>query len=100
MVDELDFLEVQNDLRDVLNNTGKRAELMLSASDAHACDGSAFEGAKQDAAQGVAECVTEAGLDRLSNECDVVRILRVIDTLEGIRNLEMPELDDLFLFVL
>src|SRR3954470_16063157 len=63
-----DALEVQHDVGDVLRDALDRRELVCDALDPHAGDGGAGERAEQHAAQGVAERVAEAGVERLDGE--------------------------------
>ena len=100
VVGKLNLLEVENNLSHVLYHAGQRGELVLSTGDTYAGDSSALKGAEKHAAQGVTQCVAETGLNRLSDKGYVVRILRVLNTLEGVRNFEMGQLDDLLLVVL
>ena len=70
---------------------------MLRTGNAHAGDSGALQGAEQNAAQRVTQRVAESGFDRFGNESDVIGILGVLNALEGVRNLEMGQLNDLLL---
>jgi hypothetical protein len=61
-------LEVEDDVRDVLADARKRRELVRDPLDLDRGDGGALEGREQDAAQRVAERVTEAAVERLDLE--------------------------------
>src|ERR671920_643920 len=61
-------LEVQDDLGDVLLDARHGGELVQGALDADAGDSSAGDRGEQRAPQGVAEGVTEAGLEGLDDE--------------------------------
>ncbi|MPN37030.1 hypothetical protein SDC9_184546 [bioreactor metagenome] len=61
-------LEVEDDLGDILDHPGQGAELVLVALDLDAGDRCARNGRQQRPAQRVAQCVTEARLQRLDDE--------------------------------
>ena len=63
-----DLLDVEDDLGDILLDPGDRAELVGHPVDADAGHGRPRDGGQQRAAQGVAECVAEAGLEGLEHE--------------------------------
>src|SRR5437764_28830 len=65
---EEDFLEVEDDVGDVLGNVGDGGELVLHAFDADAGHGGALQRAEQHAPQRVAEGDAEAALDRLGDD--------------------------------
>jgi hypothetical protein len=85
------LLEVEDDLGDVFDDAFDRLELVLHAFDRHRGDRGAFDGAQQDAAERVADGVTEAGLEGFGE------ILRVgggrgrLLFLEGLGALELSE---------
>jgi hypothetical protein len=65
---EFDFFKIENDVHDIFNYSGKGAEFVLNAFDFNGGDGSAFERAEKDAAQGVSDSVPVTGLERLGNK--------------------------------
>ena len=68
-----DALEVQDDVGDVLADTGDRGELVQHVVDLDGSDGRALERRHQHAAQRVAEGETEATLQRLQRHSGTVR---------------------------
>ena len=68
---EADLLQVQDDLGDILNDSGKGSELVLCAGDTNGSDRSAFKRRKKDAAETVADRVSETSLERLCRESGV-----------------------------
>jgi hypothetical protein len=62
------FLEVEDDVGDVLLDTGHRGELVQHAVDADAGHRGTGDGGEQRAPQGVAQRVAEAGLQRFDHE--------------------------------
>src|SRR5262245_8870770 len=65
------LLEVEDDLRDVLDDTGERRELVQHPIDSNGRDGGSLQGRKQDPAQGVTEGQAEPALERLDRELAV-----------------------------
>ena len=63
-----DVLEVQDDVGDVLGDTGDGVELVERVVETHRGDRCAGDRREQGATQGVAERVTEAGLERTDGE--------------------------------
>ena len=68
---EGNLLEVENDVGRVFDHAGDGLELVQHALNADGGDGSAFNGAEQRAAQGVADGGAEAPLKRLGAELSV-----------------------------
>src|SRR6201999_1675413 len=62
-----DVLDVEDDVGDILTNARNRGELVQHAVDVHRLHGSALQRGQQDAAQRVAERLTEAALERLGD---------------------------------
>ena len=75
------FLDVQDEVGDVLLHAGNRGELVQHAVDADRRDGRARDRRQQRATQRVAERVAEAGLERLEDEPRAV----LVDNLFGQR---------------
>src|SRR5690606_5582642 len=69
------LLEVQEELRHVLFHAGDGRELVLHALDTDGRDRSALQGGQQHTTQRVAQRRTEARLERLGDEVDVVPLL-------------------------
>src|SRR5438477_117149 len=65
---EFHFLEVEDDVGNILDHTRERGELMLRARDFCRGDGRAFQRRKQNAPDGVPNGVTVTGLKRLGGE--------------------------------
>ena len=63
-----DVLEVEDDVGDVLGDTGDGVELVEGVVEAHRRDRRAGDRRQQGAAEGVAEGVAEAGLERADGE--------------------------------
>src|SRR5262249_27680338 len=63
--------DVQDDVGNVLDDTGDGADFVLHALDLDAGDGTAFEGGQQDAANAVAHGDAKAALERLDSELAV-----------------------------
>src|SRR3972149_3174034 len=61
-------LEVEDDVNDVLDDSGDRGELVLHTLDAHGSDRRPGNPGEQRAPQGVAERVSKPGLQRLHEE--------------------------------
>ena len=66
-----DFLEVEHDVRDVLDDAVDGLELVVHAVDLDRADGAALDGAEEHAAEGVADRVAIAGLEGLGDELGV-----------------------------
>ena len=65
---ELHFLEIENDVGHVLNDSGQCGELMLCPGNFYRGDRCTFERGKQDASEAVPNCMTVAGFERLGCE--------------------------------
>ena len=70
---ERDLLEVEDDVRHVLDDALEGRELVENAFDADGGDGRSLDRGEQDAAERVTDRRTEATLERLSGEPPVVR---------------------------
>ena len=79
---EHDVLEVQDDVGDVLGDTGDGVELVQGVVEADLGDGGAGDRRQQGAAERVAEGVAEAGLERADGEPLAVAVL-LVDGLDG-----------------
>ena len=79
---EDDVLQVQDDVGDVLGDTGDGVELVERVVEADLGDGGAGDRRQQGATQGVAEGVAEAGLERADGESLAVAVF-VVDGLDG-----------------
>ncbi len=64
-------LQIEDDVGHVLDDRGERAEFVLCAGDFHRGDGGAFERGKEDAAEGIADRVSVAGLERFGDKLGV-----------------------------
>src|SRR5438067_1715794 len=78
-------LEVQDDVGDVLTHTGQRRELVRSSLHLDRGDRGALERREQDAAQRVAERVTEAAVERLDDEDPPVLVHLLVDDLGDLK---------------
>jgi hypothetical protein len=65
---EFDFFEIENDVHDIFNDSGKSAELVLNAFNFHRSDGGTFKRAEEHAAKRVSYGVPVTGLKRLGNK--------------------------------
>ena len=65
---KFDFFEVENDIDDILDDTGKGAELVLGTLDFHGSDSGSLKGAEEDTPERVAYRVSVACLERLSDK--------------------------------
>ena len=65
---EFDLFQIEDDFRDILDDIGKRGELMGNAFNSDSGDCSAFKGRHQDSAQGIADGMTEPALKRSSGK--------------------------------
>ena len=65
---ELYFLEIENDVCDVLDHAGQRSKLVLRAGNFYRRDCRAFKGRQQHSPEGVPNGVTVAGFERLGAE--------------------------------
>ena len=79
---EHDVLEVQDDVGDVLGDTGDGVELVQCVVEAHRGDGRAGDRRQQRAAQRVADGVAEAGLERADGEALTI-VVFVADGFDG-----------------
>ena len=79
---EHDVLQVQDDVGDVLGDACDGVELVEGVIEADLGDGGAGDRRKQGAAEGVAECVAEAGLERADGEPLAVGLF-LVDGLDG-----------------
>jgi len=68
---ELDLLLVEHDVGDIFHHTIHRCEFVHRAVNLHGSNGSAFQGGEQNPADGIANRVTETGLEGFSNEFGV-----------------------------
>src|SRR5690606_26502671 len=82
VADEDQVLQVEDDVGDVLGDPGDRVELVERVVEAQLGDRRAGDGRQERAAQGVAEGVTEAGLQRADGELLTVAFL-FADRLDG-----------------
>ena len=79
---ERQFLEVENQLRDIFLHAGNRRKLMLNALDTDARRRHAGQAVQQHATQGIAQSLAEAALQRFhhkASELVVFRKLRAFD---------------------
>jgi hypothetical protein len=65
---EFDFFEIENDVHDIFDDSGKSAELVLNAFNFDRGDGGTFKRAEEHAAKRVSDGVPVAGLKRFGNE--------------------------------
>ena len=82
VADEDDVLQVQDDVGDVLGDTGDGVELVEGVVEADLGDGGAGDRRQQGAAQRVADGVAEAGLERADGE-PLTGAVFVVDRLDG-----------------
>jgi hypothetical protein len=68
---ELDLLEIEDNLGDVFDDTGKRGKLVLSSGDTDGSDGGSLERGEENTSEAVAYGVTETCLERLCREFGV-----------------------------
>ena len=80
---EQDFLEVQDDVGDVLGHVGDGGELVIDALDLDRGDGRALQRREQHPPQRVAERDAEAALERLGDELAVLVGERVLLDLQS-----------------
>ncbi len=81
-------LQVENQIRGVLDNAGERAEFMEDAFHLERGNGSAFHGGKQHATERVSDRDGKAALEGLGDERTVLIGQRVEVNLESLRSLE------------
>jgi hypothetical protein len=91
--EETDFLEVQDDIRDVLNDAGERLKFVGGAGDAHADDGGALQRGKKHATERVADGVAVTRFKGFSGENGEVGLVGRFLLVEGFRHFEASEAD-------
>lgn len=89
--DKENLLEVEDDIGDVLGNALNALELVLHPLNLDRGDSTAFDGAEEDTAEGIADRVAEAGLERLGDELGVGRRGAFFDLGELGREFEFSE---------
>ncbi len=93
VVVELHLLEVEDDVGDILDHAGKAGKLVLHARDADGSDGRAFQGGKENAAEGVADGVAVSALEWLGDELGVGIGGGFLVADEAVRELETSKFD-------
>jgi len=73
------LLQIEDDVGDVLDHAVDGLELVVHAVDLDGGDGSALDGAEEDATQRIADGVAVAGLERLGDELGVGRRGALLD---------------------
>src|SRR5262249_51174626 len=86
-------LDVQHELRHVLDDAVDRGELVLDARDLHVRDRGALEGGEEHAAQAVADRRAEAALEGLGDEQAVSLVAPALVEDDAVRELESPPAD-------
>ena len=65
---EFDFFEIEDDVHDIFDDSGKSAEFVLNAFNFHRGDGGTFKRAEEHAAKRVSDGVPVTSLKRLGNK--------------------------------
>jgi hypothetical protein len=86
-----DFLQVQDDVGDILDNSIDRLKLVVNAVDLDGGNGGTFNRAEENTTQRIADRVTVTGLERLSDELGIGRRRAFLDLGEFAGQFELSE---------
>ena len=86
-----DLLQVENDIRDILNDVVDGLEFVVNARDLNRRDGGTFDGTEEDAAKRIADRMSITGLEGLGDKLGVGRRSAVFNFGELAGQFELSE---------